>query len=292
MPTREPHRLVIVTGLSGAGKTVALNMLEDLGYYCVDNVPARLLREFARATVATRDPAYRWMAIGIDARNRPEELTAIPIQRDELGKLGVATEIVYLRCDPDTLFKRFSETRRRHPLTGEGLDLREAIGRETTLLAPLLERADLVLDTSHTNLHELRDIVRERVHRLDTRTLALQFESFAYRHGIPADADFAFDVRCLPNPHWEPALRPLTGRDPPVQQHLAGHAVVGQMVDDVAGFIERWAASFEASNRAYLTVAIGCTGGQHRSVYVVEQLAARFRARFGQVTIRHRELGR
>jgi UPF0042 nucleotide-binding protein len=188
MPDRDPHRLVIVTGLSGAGKTVALNMLEDLGYYCVDNVPARLLRDFARATVATRDHAYRWMAIGIDARNRPEEIVAIPNTREDLGKLGVTTEIVYLRSEPETLFKRFSETRRRHPLTGEGLDLREAIDREAGLLAPLLERADLVLDTTHTNLHDLRDIVRERVHRLDTRTLSLQFESFAYRHGIPADA--------------------------------------------------------------------------------------------------------
>ena len=292
MPDRAPHRLVIVTGLSGAGKTVALNMLEDLGYYCVDNVPARLLRDFARATVATRDPAYRWMAIGIDARNRPEEIIAIPNTREDLGKLGVTTEIVYLRSEPETLFKRFSETRRRHPLTGEGLDLREAIEREASALAPLLERADLVLDTTHTNLHDLRDIVRERVHRLDTRTLSLQFESFAYRHGIPADADFVFDVRCLPNPHWEPALRPLTGRDAPVQQHLAGHPEVARMVEDIAGFVEGWAGSFETSNRAYLTVAIGCTGGQHRSVYVVEQLAARFRERFGVVTVRHRELGR
>lgn len=283
---------MIVTGLSGAGKTVALNMLEDLGYYCVDNVPARLLNEFARATVVTRDPTYHWMAIGIDARNRPEELVAIAAQRAELGRLGVTTEIVYLRCEPEALYKRYSETRRRHPLTGEGLDLRDAIERETLLLAPLHDCADLVLDTTSTNLHDLRDLVRERVHRLDTRTLALQFESFAYRHGIPPDADFVFDVRCLPNPHWEPALRPLTGRDPAVQRHLAAQPEVVRMVDDVAGFVERWTASFEASNRAYLTVAVGCTGGQHRSVYVVECLAERFRPRLAQLAVRHRELGR
>ena len=292
MPDREPHRLVIVTGLSGAGKTVALNMLEDLGYYCVDNVPAKLLREFARATVATRDQAYRWMAIGVDARNKPDEIVAIPQLREELGKLGVATEIVYLRSEPEVLFKRYSETRRRHPLSAEGVDLRAAIGREAELLAPLLERADLMLDTSHTNLHELRDIVRERVHRIDTRAMSLQFESFAYRHGLPPDADFVFDVRCLPNPHWDAALRPLTGRDPAVVAHLAAQADVGRMVEDIAGLLERWIPTFEGSNRSYLTVAIGCTGGQHRSVYVVEHLAERFRDRFGPVTVRHKELGR
>ncbi len=292
MPDREPHRLVIVTGLSGAGKTVALNMLEDLGYYCVDNVPAKLLREFARATVATQDQAYRWMAIGVDARNRPDEIVAIPQLREELAGLGVSTEIVYLRSEPEVLFKRYSETRRRHPLSADGVDLRAAIGRETDLLAPLLERADLMLDTSHTNLHELRDIVRERVHRIDTRSMSLQFESFAYRHGLPPDADFVFDVRCLPNPHWDAALRPLTGRDAPVVAHLGAQAVVGSMVDDIAGLLERWIATFEASNRSYLTVAIGCTGGQHRSVYVVERLAERFRDRFGPVTVRHKELGR
>jgi UPF0042 nucleotide-binding protein len=292
MPDREPHRLVIVTGLSGAGKTVALNMLEDLGYYCVDNVPAKLLREFARSTVAMRDPAYRWMAIGVDARNRPEEIVAIPQLREELGKLGVATEIIYLRSEPEVLFKRYSETRRRHPLSAEGVDLRGAIARESELLAPLLERADLMLDTSHTNLHELRDIVRERVHRIDTRSMSLQFESFAYRHGLPPDADFVFDVRCLPNPHWDAALRPLTGRDPAVVAHLDAQPEAGRMVEDIAAMLERWIPTFEGSNRSYLTVAIGCTGGQHRSVYVVERLAERFTDRFGPVTVRHKELGR
>jgi len=292
MQDAEPHRLVIVTGLSGAGKTVALNMLEDLGYYCVDNLPARLLADFARATVATGDPTYRWMAIGVDARNPSEELVRIPQLRGELGQHGVVTEILYLRSEPDTLFRRFSETRRRHPLSAADVDLREAIGREAALLAPLLEGADLVLDTTATTLHELREIVRERVHRLDTRTMSLQFESFSFRHGLPPDADLVFDARCLPNPHWEPSLRPLSGLDAPVVAYLAGHAEVARFVDDVAGFVERWIPSFEGSNRSYLTVAIGCTGGQHRSVYVVEELAARFRSRFGRVAVRHKQLAR
>jgi UPF0042 nucleotide-binding protein len=290
MEPADPHRLVIVTGLSGAGKTVALNMLEDLGYYCVDNLPARLLDGFARATVATPDPIYRWTAVGIDARNPSADLARLPALRGELERLGVATEIVYLRAAPETLFRRYSETRRRHPLSGGDVDLRDAIGREAELLAPLLEGADLVLDSSSTTLHELREIVRERVHRADTRAMVLQFESFSYRQGLPADADLVFDARCLPNPHWEPALRPLTGRDPQVIAYLAAHATVGAFVDDLAGFVERWVPAFEGSNRSYLTIAVGCTGGQHRSVYVVEQLAERFRRRDQRVAVRHRQL--
>jgi UPF0042 nucleotide-binding protein len=287
---RTPHRLVILSGLSGSGKTVALNMLEDLGWYCVDNVPARLLKEFARATVATRDPAYHRMAVGVDARNKPEELAAIPRLRDELATLDVGYEIVFLQADLDVLFKRFSETRRKHPLSGADLSLQDAIEREVLLLKPIKDHADLVLDTNRTTIHELRELVRQRVHREESRTLSLLFESFAFKHGIPADADFVFDVRCLPNPHWEAALRPLTGRDPAVVEYLEGQASVRTMLRDITTFLETWIPQFEASNRSYVTVAIGCTGGQHRSVYLVERLGAHFRDNYEHVVVRHGEL--
>jgi UPF0042 nucleotide-binding protein len=287
---RTPHRLVILSGLSGSGKTVALNMLEDLGWYCVDNVPARLLKEFARATVATRDEAYHWMAIGVDARNKPEELAGIPRLREELAALDVHCEIVFLQADIDVLFKRFSETRRKHPLSGSDLSLADAIEREVLLLKPLKDHADLVLDSNRTTIHELRELVRQRVHREESHGLSLLFESFAYKHGIPADADFVFDVRCLPNPHWEAALRPLTGRDRAVIDYLEAQPSVAALVRDVTAFLEAWIPQFEASNRSYVTVAIGCTGGQHRSVYVAEQLGAHFRDKYGQVVVRHGEL--
>ncbi|HWP94463.1 MAG TPA: RNase adapter RapZ [Gammaproteobacteria bacterium] len=287
-PARSRH-LVLLSGLSGSGKTVALNMLEDLGYYCVDNMPARLLGDFARATVATDDPAYEWMAIGVDARNPPEELNALPRLVRELEGLGVTCRIVFLRASEDTLIKRYSETRRKHPLSGAHMSLKEAISLEARLLAPLAENADLTLDTSRTTLHDLRELVRRRVHTGETESLSILFESFAFRNGVPSDADFVFDVRCLPNPHWEPALRHLTGKDPAVVAYLEAHATVRQMVRDITTFLETWMAHFEAGDRSYLTIAIGCTGGQHRSVYVVERLAEHFRKLYDNVTVRHHE---
>jgi RNase adapter protein RapZ len=283
-------RLVIVSGLSGSGKSVALNMLADLDYYCVDNIPAGLLPGFIAYTVRTSEPSYRLTAVGVDARNRPEDLADVPRLVAELRRSGIGCEVVFLRAGNDVLLKRFSETRRRHPLSRDGIGLQEALEQEQRLLAPVATAADLTIDTSHLSVHELREMVKARVVDRPGAGPSLLFESFAYRHGVPDDADFVFDARSLPNPYWEPSLRDQTGRDAPVARFLDGQEEVTQYLADVTGFLERWMPSLVRSNRSYLTVAVGCTGGQHRSVYLAEKLAARFNASFGQALVRHRDL--
>lgn len=282
--------LIVVSGLSGSGKSVALNMLEDLDYYCVDNIPAGLLPGFIAYTVRTSEPAYRLTAVGVDARNRPEDLADVPRLVAELRRSGVGCEMLFLRADNEVLLKRFSETRRRHPLSRTGLGLQEALDQEARLLAPVANAADLTIDTSRLSVHELRELVRERVVDRKGSGPSLLFQSFAYRHGIPDDADFVFDARALPNPYWEPALRDLTGRDEAVTRFLDQHEEVARFVNDLQGFLERWLPSLVRSNRSYITVAVGCTGGQHRSVYLAEKLAAYFNGRFGRTLIRHRDL--
>jgi UPF0042 nucleotide-binding protein len=283
-------RLIIVSGLSGSGKSVALAMLEDLDYYCVDNIPAGLLPGFIAYTVRTSEVAYRRTAVGVDARNRPEDLDDVPRLVAELRRSGIGCELVFLRADKDTLLERFSETRRRHPLSRSGLGLKEALEQEERLLAPVANAADLTIDTSKLSVHELRDLVRERVVERKSGGPSLLFQSFAYRHGVPDDADFVFDARALPNPYWESSLRELTGRDEAVARFMAGHEEAAQFLADVTGFLERWLPSLVRSNRSYLTVAVGCTGGQHRSVYLAERLAAHFDGRYGRALIRHRDL--
>jgi len=283
-------RLVIVSGLSGSGKSVALAMLEDLDYYCVDNIPAGLLPGFIAYTVRTSEVAYRRTAVGVDARNRPEDLDDVPRLVAELRRSGIGCELVFLRADNDTLLERFSETRRRHPLSRSGLGLKEALEQEERLLAPVANAADLTIDTSKLSVHELRELVRERVVERKSGGPSLLFQSFAYRHGVPDDADFVFDARALPNPYWESSLRELTGRDEAVARFMAGHEEAAQFLADVTGFLERWLPSLVRSNRSYLTVAVGCTGGQHRSVYLAERLAAHFDDRYGRALIRHRDL--
>ena len=283
-------RLVIVSGLSGSGKSVALAMLEDLDYYCVDNIPAGLLPGFIAYTVRTSEPAYRLTAVGVDARNRPEDLADVPRLVAELRRSGVGCEVLFLRAGNDVLLKRFSETRRRHPLSRAGLGLQEALEQEQRLLAPVATAADLIIDTSQMSVHELRELVKARVVERPGGGPSLLFESFAYRHGVPDDADFVFDARSLPNPYWEPSLRDLTGRDAPVTRFLDGQEEVGLFLADVTAFLERWLPSLVRSNRSYLTVAVGCTGGQHRSVYLAERLATHFNASFGQALVRHRDL--
>jgi len=283
-------RLIIVSGLSGSGKSVALNMLEDLAYYCVDNIPAGLLPGFIAYTVRTSEPSYLKTAVGVDARNRPEDLADVPRLVAELRRSGIGCEMLFLRADNDALLKRFSETRRRHPLSRDGIGLQEALEQEQRLLAPLASAADLTVDTSRLSVHELREIVRERVVDRPATGPSLLFESFAYRHGVPDDADFVFDARALPNPYWNPALREHTGRDAPVVRFLDEHEEVARFLADLTGFLERWLPSLVRSNRSYLTVAIGCTGGQHRSVYLTEKLAAHFNGPFGRTLIRHRDL--
>jgi UPF0042 nucleotide-binding protein len=283
-------RLVIVSGLSGSGKSVALNMLEDLDYYCVDNIPAGLLPGFIAYTVRTSEPAYRLTAVGVDARNRPEDLAAVPRLVAELRRSGIGCEVLFLRADNESLLKRFSETRRRHPLSRDGIGLQEALEQEQRLLEPVASAADLAIDTSRLSVHELREMVRARVAERPATGPSLLFESFAYRHGVPDDADFVFDARAMPNPYWDPALRSHTGRDPAVVKFLDGQEEVARFLADLTGFLERWLPALVRSNRSYLTIAVGCTGGQHRSVYLAEKLSAHFKNQFGQTLIRHRDL--
>lgn len=283
-------KLTIISGLSGSGKSVALHVLEDLGYYSIDNLPIGLLPAFADQVIATPDSGFSDFAVGIDARNLNKDLERFPDILHSLRERGVACELLFLVANDTTLLKRFSETRRKHPLTSESLPLEEAIQAERRLLEPLIDSADLVLDTSSTNVHQLRDLVRERLAGAARGKLSLLFESFGYKHGLPVDADFVFDVRCVPNPHWEPELRALTGRDAEVVRYLERQSQVEAMYVDLRRFLENWIPCFEADNRTYMTVAVGCTGGQHRSVYFVERLAEHFRALTDNILVRHREL--
>jgi RNase adapter protein RapZ len=283
-------RLIIVSGLSGSGKSVALAMLEDLDYYCVDNIPAGLLPGFIAYTVRTSEIVFRNTAVGVDARNRPEDLADVPRLVAELRRSGIGCEVLFLRADAEKLLERFSETRRRHPLSRSGLGLKEALEQEERLLVPVANAADLTIDTSRLSVHELRELIRERVVERKSGGPSLLFQSFAYRHGVPDDADFVFDARALPNPYWEPSLRELTGRDEAVARFMAGHEEAARFLADVTGFLEHWLPSLVRSNRSYLTVAVGCTGGQHRSVYLAERLAAHFDGRHGRALIRHRDL--
>jgi UPF0042 nucleotide-binding protein len=283
-------RLIVVSGLSGSGKSVALDMLEDLDFYCVDNMPAGLLPGFIAYTVRTSESSYRQTAVGVDARNRPEDLAEVPGLVASLRKSGIACETLFLRADSDTLLKRFSETRRRHPLSRQGVGLKEALEQEQRLLAPLANAADLTIDTSRLSVHELRELVRARVVDRPKSAPSLLFQSFAYRHGVPDDADFVFDARALPNPYWDPALRAMSGRDEPVARFLEQEPDVNRFFEDVRDFIARWLPSLIRSNRSYLTVAVGCTGGQHRSVYLAERLATHFRGSEGLALVRHRDL--
>ncbi len=284
-------KLVLISGLSGSGKSTALRTLEDLGYYCIDNLPVPLLYEFAQQMQRRPIDSIRNSAVGIDARNLDEDLRELPDILDRLQHDGIDCEVLFLTASDDALFKRFSETRRKHPLSGNRHSLADAIDNERARLEPIAARANLTIDTSLTNVHELRDLVRNRVFGRTRNTLSLLFESFGYKHGVPGDADFVFDVRCLPNPYWERQLRPLTGLDAAVIAYLEAEPLVVEMIDDIRGFLERWLPHFQAENRSYVTVAIGCTGGQHRSVHAAEKLAAHFRGVLsGTVLTRHRGL--
>jgi len=283
-------RLVVVSGLSGSGKSIALHTLEDLGYYCIDNLPVKLLERFVEELVAAREPRYQRSAVGIDARNESGDLSKVPRLSKNLSSHGIDCEIVFLDADESTLIKRFSETRRKHPLTRQDLSLADAIRIERSLLEPLANAASLRVDTSCTNVHQLRELIRDRLSDSSGRRLSLLFQSFGFKNAVPRDADFVFDVRCLPNPHWHAELRPLTGLDPEVASFLEEAPDVRDFRQDIASFLERWIPLFESEGRNYLTVAIGCTGGQHRSVYMVRYLANRFREAGQRVLVRHREL--
>jgi RNase adapter protein RapZ len=282
-------KLIIVSGLSGSGKSVALNTLEDLGYYCIDNLPASLLGALA-PELNQPDVNFDKVAVGIDARNLPKSLEAFGSILDQLHTRGIETEIIFLASATDTLIKRFSESRRRHPLSNDGVSLADAIDNEKHVLEAMAQRSDLSIDTTKTTIHQLRDLIRQRVARHTDTQLSLLFESFGFKHGNPTDADFVFDARCLPNPHWKTELRPLTGRDAAVIKFLESDSHVIEFYQNLCAFFGKWISHFEADNRSYLTIAIGCTGGQHRSVYLAEKLAKHFSESYPDVAIRHREL--
>jgi UPF0042 nucleotide-binding protein len=279
--------IVLITGISGSGKSVALRLLEDAGYTCVDNLPVRFLHDFI---ASTRESGLERVAVAIDVRS-PGELADLPGVITSLRSIGTAFRVIFLDSNDHTLQQRYSESRRRHPLTdrlqqgGKSPSLQECIDTERELLAPLREQ-EHVIDTSDLTPGQLRAWVRDLV-QADRAPVVLTFESFAYKRGVPGDADLVFDVRCLPNPHYDSSLRPLTGRDEPVAKWLAQFGSVETMIEDIAGFIRRWLPLYMQDTRNYLTVAVGCTGGKHRSVYVTEQLAKRF-ADHSPLLIRHR----
>ena len=276
-------QLIVISGLAGSGKSIALTVLEDSGYYCVDNLPANLLRE---VTLYLKQSGHPRIAVSIDARSR-ETLHLLPQQLADLRQQEMDVRLLFLEAKTDTLVKRFSETRRRHPLSDDRLTLPECIQSEREMLGEIHQLAHRI-DTSELSANSLRTWIRDFI-RLDRSRLTLLFQSFGFKHGIPLDADMVFDVRCLPNPHYDPLLQPLTGKDGAVVEFLARDDSVNRMFDDISQFVENWLPCFISDNRNYLTVAIGCTGGRHRSVYLVERLAKKFTDN-NQVLVRHREL--
>ncbi|WP_336366297.1 RNase adapter RapZ [Marinobacter sp. C2H3] len=284
-------KLIIVSGRSGSGKSTALHVLEDLGFYCIDNLPIGLLFPLTReATSQASTGRLHRMAVSIDARNLSGEIANFGEIYAQLQQTGVNVEIIYLDADEQALLQRFHATRRKHPLSDDRTSLREAISHEKALLEPLSKLADLYVNTTGMSMYELRDQIKQRVAGRKGQELALLFQSFGYKHGVPLDSDYVFDVRCLPNPYWDNSLRKFTGIDPPVIEFLEREPATRDMVSDITGFLDRWLPSFADSNRTYMTISIGCTGGQHRSVYICEQLGAHFRAQYANVQVRHSEL--
>jgi len=283
-------RLIIVSGLSGSGKSVALHVLEDLGFYCIDNLPAALLKSLLDEVTHHGEQSTNRIAVGVDARNRLSDLESLPEFIGELRKVNVQTDVLFLQASDDILLKRYGETRRKHPLADRGTELRAAIANERELLGPVINSADLVIDTSRTSVYELAEVIRERVDRRKTGMLSVLIESFGYKHGIPADADFVFDLRCLPNPYWTTELRALTGQDEAVQNFLKEQPQFQRMYEDILSFLSRWIPEYVSFDRAYLTIALGCTGGQHRSVYMVDKLAAALREKHDPLLTRHNEI--
>ncbi len=283
-------RLIIVSGRSGSGKSTALDVLEDNGFYCIDNLPAGLLPELAERALLHTEVLQPQVAVSIDARNLPTHLQRFPELLSEVRARHIQCDVLYLDADEDTLLKRFSETRRRHPLTDESRSLAEAIRDEALLLEPISDLADLKIDTTHLNLYQLRDSLKLRLLNKPEPGTAFLIESFGFKRGMPVDADLVFDVRCLPNPYWKPELRAHSGLDQPVIDYLAAQADVDEMYTDIHAYLYKWLPRFAASNRAYVTIAIGCTGGHHRSVYLAERLGQTLKPQLKNLQVRHRDL--
>ncbi|MGH8531107.1 MAG: RNase adapter RapZ [Nevskiales bacterium] len=283
-------KIVVVSGLSGSGKSVALGMLEDLGYYCIDNLPLALLTTFTADVLQGRAEEFPMLAVGIDARARSASIRLFPERIKELRAAKIDIQVLFFDADKEVILRRYNETRRKHPLTDAETPLVEAVEKERRLLEPIAACADVVIDTSRTNMHQLREQVRNHLQGGDAATLSLLFQSFGYKFGLPQGVDFVFDARCLPNPHWIPELKDLTGRDQAVIDYLEQLPETGRLLKDIAAFLKDWLPRFKAEDRSYVTVAIGCTGGRHRSVYLVERLAEQFRSRYPQALVRHTEL--
>ena len=283
-------RLIIVSGRSGSGKSTALDVLDDNGFYCIDNLPAGLLPELAERALLHTELLHPQVAVSIDARNLPSHLKRFPELLEEVRARHSKCDVIYLDADEETLLKRFSETRRRHPLTNESRSLAEAIADESLLLGPIIDLADLKIDTTHLNLYQLRDSLKLRLLNQPEPGTAFLIESFGFKRGMPVDADLVFDVRCLPNPYWKPDLRDFSGLDQPVVDYLSAQADAEDMYQDILAYLTKWLPRFAASNRAYVTVAIGCTGGHHRSVYLANRLGEALKPILKNVQTRHRDL--
>lgn len=281
-------RLVVISGRSGSGKSTALHVLEDLGFTCIDNLPANLLPPLFEELQSESGEAR--IAVGIDARNLLGKLDPLPGILEELRSAGVHCEVIFLDARTSILIRRYSETRRRHPLSSDQVDLSQALAMEREVLDPIVSIASRQIDTSNLTLHQLRDLIKQQIVPDRQGDMSILFTSFGFKHGVPLDADFVFDVRSLPNPYWKPELRQLTGNDADVISFLESQTDVAAMFADLNGFLTRWLPRFAATNRSYLTIAIGCTGGQHRSVYMCNRLWEHFGAQFGNIQVRHREL--
>lgn len=281
----------MISGRSGSGKTTALQLLEDSGFICIDNLPVNLLPTLITEVSEAPNSSTMKFAVGIDARNVGGDLSRFPeILEWAQQKQNARFTVVYLDASDQVLIKRFSETRRKHPLSSKTTGLREAIRAENMILDPVARVSDITIDTSNLTLHELRSAVKKKVAGPEGQGVALMFESFGFKYGVPVDADFVFDVRSLPNPYWQPDLRAHTGLQTPVMDFLSAQPQVSSMYEDIVQFLEKWIPSFEQNNRSYLTIAIGCTGGMHRSVYLADKLNAHFQKLYPNVQTRHRQL--
>ncbi|WP_086929951.1 RNase adapter RapZ [Agarilytica rhodophyticola] len=278
---------LVISGRSGSGKTSALHLLEDEGFTCIDNIPVTLLPSLIEHINQQEKERF---AIGIDARNLDKDLGTLSgiLKSSQIPRENY--KVIYLDTHTNVLIKRFSETRRRHPLSDENTGLNEALEKERDILAPIVGFADIIIDTSALNLHEMRSTMRQLIVGPQSKSMSIMFSSFGFKYGAPTDADFIFDVRSLPNPHWEPGLRLKTGLDVEVADYLSSQNSVEEMINDITGFVAKWIPSFENNNRSYLTVAIGCTGGMHRSVYISERLYQNLKETYKDVQVRHRQL--
>ncbi len=288
-------KILIVSGLSGAGKSVALNTLEDEGYYCIDNLPIAMIDQLSVTIQSmSRIEQYSGIAVGIDARNDPESLEQIEVIKQNLIARGFDVQTIFLTCASDVLLRRFSETRRRHPLTSAYIDINQALTLEDELLEPLERISDLIIDTSNLNLHDLRTMLISRLMGKRSANTDIHLQSFGFKHGLPSEADFVFDVRHLPNPHWVPSLRPLTGLDQPIVDYLSSKPNVTAMIDSIAEFISTQVPEINRQGRAYLNVCIGCTGGRHRSVFIANSICQRLQTALTDNTVQiiHRDKDR